>query len=456
MLTTNEADDPLRKWQTMSKGFCSNILIMYGPDDVLKELAVSKLSMRKLFPWPPDLDGKQKVYNLPESELVVRKHLTKKYGVSNIEDWGITRWGTPKDFGPIKHLTVQGPFGLDEHYELRVGEFKTVWGPPVRALEALYEKYKGRGLDIWMEYIEPECQFMGVVSTKAGEFTDDQRGYDTIAELDRYSLELDHGMGLREAAYLKLEEAEAKKNKKSAKKAPATKTTVTPPPPEKVVLKPLKSSGTPTVASHWPIESSPKSPKPTLTSTLDGVLTPPKHAKSTNNNVKPKLKIDELLKPRTAQKKSEPKPTPVPKEPEPMKIPAEPKKPEVKKPAPAKKPEPKKPAPAKKEVKKTAPAKKPAPAKKAEAPKKAEPKKAAPAKKPDTKKVEAPKKAAPAKPVAKKAAPAKKPESKKPAAKKPEASKKSAPAKKPEMAPETPAKTEVFVAVKMPKKATKR
>lgn len=438
---------------------CSNSLILYGPREVLDVFVEARLSLRELLPWPAELNRMVKDNKLQEN-------------------WAANRWGTRQDIGPLKDLTVQGPLGHDGHYELKA-EFKSAWGPPVRAFESLYERYKSRGLEVWLEYIEPECQFMGVVTTRAGEFVDEQRGYDTADELEQYSRELDHGLGTREASYLRLVEVEekaAKKGKKAAtpkakpvpkapppkveskpapkqdkpvptgltgtldslireapaKAEPAVQITTTPPPTKPVVLRAKPPVEPPTVASQWTVEKKvarkpvPPAPKvpPVDEPTLNRAIEFSKLVKA-KLDAMPRLKIDAMMKPK-GQRPPAPKIVTTEKarvaEETPMKVPTKSSAPTPKAATPAKVAE--KPAPTKKPAAKTSP--KPAASKAVKA-----------AAKPAATKKAAPKpaaKAAPAKPAAPKATPAKKPA----AAPKAAAPVKPAPAKK-AAAPKQPA-----------------
>ncbi len=259
---------------------CENNLTLYGPREVLDELAATGLSLRVLLPWPRDMDN-----------VMGDKRLQ--------ENWAANRWGTRQDIGPLKGLAVEGPFGHDGHFEMKVA-FKSVWGPPVKAFESLYERYKSRGLEVWLEYIEPECQFMGVVTTRAGEFMDEQRGYDSTDELDEFSKELDHALGAREASYQRLLDNEEKRTKPKKPKAPKAAPLPKPAPPPK----PVREKPAP------PMREVPTG----MTGTLDSLMPPV---------------LQEMMKPgKRPEPKVTPKPTPVAvKPPEPPKKPVAPKPP---------------------------------------------------------------------------------------------------------------------------------
>lgn len=303
----------------MATNWCDNSLTFYGPLDVLTEIADTKLSLRKLLPWPKALEGKEKVVPLPDKERAIRLELEKKYGVSTMQDWATSRWGTRGDPGPVTDLALTGPLGQDGHYELHA-EFKSLWGPPVKALETLFDRYKSRGLEIWMEYHEPSCQFMGSVTTKSGEFTDEYRGYDTALELEKYCTELDHTLAKRDIPYLRMVEAEEKaaKQKKAPKSEKATKAEKAKPTPAKAEPTPVPTPKPPPPKSKplseldiW-IKKSPRPAKAPETifeagtaETLEAAPEPkaapasPKVSTEGKPATLPRLKIEMMMQPKS-------------------------------------------------------------------------------------------------------------------------------------------------------------
>lgn len=243
--------------------WCLNELMLSGPKDLMEELAASGLSLDVLIPCPQELKD-----TTSPAEKKIAELNKKKYGYPDWYSWQVSNWGTKWDIGPIDGLEAE--HCKDDLYEIRVS-FDSAWSPPVEAMKKIYERFKDRGLNIWMEYFEPGCCFLGKVTTVDGEFIDECEEYSNSKELEAAVLELDHGMGESEIQYLKereeeerleaeAEEAEKAKtntalapSKKPATKKPAKKTTVkksakkpavktTKKPTEKTLKKPAKKA----------------------------------------------------------------------------------------------------------------------------------------------------------------------------------------------------------------------
>lgn len=222
--------------------WCSNELILTGPKDVIDEIAATNLSLDILFPCPQEL----KDTAAPASKDRAEENI-KKYGYADWYDWQVNNWGTKWDITPYNPIVVDAL--TDGLYEISIG-FDSAWAPPVHAMEKLYYKYKDRGLNIWMEYFEGGCAFIGTCKSQDGEFVDDCFEFSNADELEEAIKKLDHNMGQFELDYLREreeeeaaseieEEAKAQDEKPLKKtKKPAAKKVVKKPAPKKAVKKP--------------------------------------------------------------------------------------------------------------------------------------------------------------------------------------------------------------------------
>jgi hypothetical protein len=181
-----------------------NELTLTGPKDVLQEIADAKLSLAKLVPWPEELTKYQKIVPIPKSEKRGRAELMKKYGYDNLYDWCVSNWGTKWDIGDIPNVEVDeflAPLGKGNRraktmrYQIFVG-FDSAWSPPVEAFKTIYNKYKDKGLKVYLEYLEPGCCFVGTAKGEGEEFKDDYYEYSNVNDLKDIVKKLDnHSLG---------------------------------------------------------------------------------------------------------------------------------------------------------------------------------------------------------------------------------------------------------------------
>lgn len=181
--------------------WCYNTAVFSGPKDVIEEIAETKLSLAKLVPWPEELTNYQKVIPVPKSEKKARAALMEKYGYDNLYDWCVGNWGTKWDIGEIDNIEVDEFPVLKNNRKTKKKEyqiyvnFDSAWSPPVDAFNTIYNKYKDRGLEIYLEYIEPGCSFLGTAIGKNGEFKDEYYEYSNLNDLKEIVKKLDHGLG---------------------------------------------------------------------------------------------------------------------------------------------------------------------------------------------------------------------------------------------------------------------
>lgn len=234
--------------------WCSNEVILTGPKDVIDEIAATNLSLDILFPCPKELKDTvaPAKYNAKEKA----EENIKNYGYADWYDWQVNNWGTKWDITPYNPIVVE-PL-TDGLYEISVG-FDSAWAPPVKAMEKLYHRYKDRGLNVWMEYFEGGCAFIGTCKSQDGDFVDDCREFSNSDELEDAIKDLDHNMGQFELDYLREREEEERQSeieeeskaqdekpakatkratKKSTVKKPAIKKAVKKPAAKKVAKKP--------------------------------------------------------------------------------------------------------------------------------------------------------------------------------------------------------------------------
>jgi hypothetical protein len=244
-----------------------NELALLGPKDVLEEIAATGLQLAKLVPWPTDLDGFQKITPVPKSEKKARAELMKKYGVDNLYDWCIENWGTKWDPGEqncaIEESTrsmiqSKGKKRKIKEYEILVS-FDTAWSPPVEAMKTVFDRYKDRGLTLWMEYFEPGCRFLGTVTTHDGKFEDQYREYKTADDLEDAVKELDHGLAESEVTSLREEEEEEAAEQEDAPEEPKAASVKTK--PVKKAAPKKKPENISVMAKKVPLKSA-KSAKP--------------------------------------------------------------------------------------------------------------------------------------------------------------------------------------------------
>jgi hypothetical protein len=199
--------------------WCANELEITAPNEVIKEVAATGLSLQKIFPCPEELLNTTAPAEFNDKDKYDSN--IKKYGHPDWYTWQVANWGTKWD------ITLNSDLEPEENEDgtstIRAG-FDSAWGPPVEAFQKLYEKYKAKNIYIRLEYFEPGCAFLGVAKTVDGDFVDDCREYETADELEAYVTELDHCLAEYEVEYLRdREEEEAadleEKNKTTAVKA---------------------------------------------------------------------------------------------------------------------------------------------------------------------------------------------------------------------------------------------
>lgn len=179
--------------------WCLNNLILKGSKEVLEEIQETNLSLQKLFPCPQELLDNPS----PESNKEKAKANTEKYGYPSWYEWNIANWGTKWDI-EIDDLHLNHVEG--DLYHLGAS-FSSAWDPPVEAMQKLYERYKDRGLNIYMEFLEAGLGLIGTVSTLEGSFVEKCYKYSDSEDLMDCLTELEeHGLGESELEYLENEE----------------------------------------------------------------------------------------------------------------------------------------------------------------------------------------------------------------------------------------------------------
>lgn len=185
--------------------WCMNNLDLVGPKEVLEEIAASQLSLQVLVPCPKELlDQTAPVHNDE-----IEKANKEKFGFPDWYSWCVSNWGTKWDIGPINNLEIEN---VGDQYYISVG-FDSAWAPPIMAMKNIFEKYKDRGLKLYMEYFEPGCAFLGKV-TAEDTFFDDCREYENADELEAHTEELENNLVGSEIEYLRECEAEKKEEEK--------------------------------------------------------------------------------------------------------------------------------------------------------------------------------------------------------------------------------------------------
>ena len=197
--------------------WCNNSATITGPIDILKELEDVQLSFQEIFPCPQELldTTAPAVYNDKDKAKINEE----KFGHSDWYSWQVGNWGTKWDLS-LQSLELED--NGDGTGCLHAG-FDTAWSPPVEFMKKLYDKYKGRGLDIRMEYFEPGCSFIGkVTANDEDDFFDEYYDYSGSEDLQSCIDELDgHDLAEHELEYLKEREEEERQDKEAEEKAAA-------------------------------------------------------------------------------------------------------------------------------------------------------------------------------------------------------------------------------------------
>jgi len=243
--------------------WCSNEITLSGPKDVIDEIVDSKFLLQNLFPCPQDLLDTTSPAEFNDKDKA--KENVAKYGYPDWYSWQVANWGTKWDIGPVDNLD---PIQIGDKYELSF-YFESAWSPPVEAMKNLHEKYSSRGLEFTMEYYEGGCCFLGVCSSKDGEFDDEYEEFSCADELEKAVKLLSHQMGESELEYVRQYEQdqadseveeEAKANEEKPKK-PAksgTKTTKKAEKPAKKTEKTAKKRVKATKTADEPVKKTAK------------------------------------------------------------------------------------------------------------------------------------------------------------------------------------------------------
>jgi hypothetical protein len=223
--------------------WCENSLTISGPLEILKELEEAQLSLEKLFPCPKELleTKSPAIYNDKEKGELN----TEKYGYPDWYSWQVANWGTKWDLS-LHSLDLDE--GVDGKGYLCAG-FDTAWSPPVEAMKKIFEKYKGRGLKIELEYFEPGCSFIGkVTANDEDDFDDEYYDYSGSEDLQSCIEELGgHDLAEYELEYLKEREEEERQDKEAEEKAAAEAKPKAEDKPKAAAKKTVKSTAKKTV-----------------------------------------------------------------------------------------------------------------------------------------------------------------------------------------------------------------
>ena len=138
--------------------WCNNKVEIYGdsPDqikEVKKTLAGKKtcFDFNNIVPMPKELEGSDANVGYPnEKKSFEARRLRKQHGHDNWYDWCCDNWDTKWNSSDAM-LSEDGD-GLNY-------EFQTAWGPPIKVIEALREKYPD--LSITAFYDEPGMEMAG-------------------------------------------------------------------------------------------------------------------------------------------------------------------------------------------------------------------------------------------------------------------------------------------------------
>jgi len=137
--------------------WCDNRVEIYGdnPDqikEVKKTLAGKEtcFDFNNIVPMPKELEGTTAPN--PEPDSFEAKRLRKQHGHDNWYDWCCDNWDT-------KWNSAGADLTSDSNNSIIEYEFQTAWGPPIKVIEALREKYPD--LNITAFYDEPGMEMAG-------------------------------------------------------------------------------------------------------------------------------------------------------------------------------------------------------------------------------------------------------------------------------------------------------
>ena len=137
--------------------WCDNRVEIYGEDtdqikEVKKTLAGKKtcFDFNNIVPMPKELEGTTSPN--PEPDSFEAKRLRKQHGHDNWYDWCCDNWDT-------KWNSAGADLTSDSNNSIIEYEFQTAWGPPIKVIEALREKYPD--LNITAFYDEPGMEMAG-------------------------------------------------------------------------------------------------------------------------------------------------------------------------------------------------------------------------------------------------------------------------------------------------------
>ena len=137
--------------------WCDNRVEIYGDNpDQIKEVKKTLASKQTCFdfnnivPMPKELEGTTSPN--PEPDSFEAKRLRKQHGHDNWYDWCCDNWDT-------KWNSAGADLTSDSNNSIIEYEFQTAWGPPIKVIEALREKYPD--LNITAFYDEPGMEMAG-------------------------------------------------------------------------------------------------------------------------------------------------------------------------------------------------------------------------------------------------------------------------------------------------------
>ena len=135
--------------------WCDNRVEIYGDNpDQIKEVKKTLASKQTCFdfnnivPMPKELEGTTSPN--PEPDSFEAKRLRKQHGHDNWYDWCCDNWDTKWNSAGAT---------LSKDGDILNYEFQTAWGPPIKVIEALREKYPD--LSITAFYDEPGMEMAG-------------------------------------------------------------------------------------------------------------------------------------------------------------------------------------------------------------------------------------------------------------------------------------------------------
>lgn len=176
--------------------WCQNLLEIVGPEDAIQEISKTRLVFQEIDPCPQELLDTDS----PASEEAAARNL-EKYGYKDWWEWKIENWGTKWDAGPLQLDVTEF-----EGKSVISVFFDSAWSPPVVIVQKLYEKYRGRGVKVRLEYYEPGCKFLGVSKGEGGDFSDECSDYSSADELERLVTDLGCEIAFGEVENLREEE----------------------------------------------------------------------------------------------------------------------------------------------------------------------------------------------------------------------------------------------------------